>query len=197
MRAALGDVSVPTVFRYLKHIPYRRSYNHNGKYYTLYAAEKFNNHGLWHFNDIHFSVDRNLKSTVLRLVREAEAGLTHRELKKIMHVRVHNSLLELCKSKQMIRLKLGGVYVYCYSDPNTQKKQLTSRKNQLAQAKLELDVTDRIVIEVLIVLIRNPNASIPEVIKRLKGHSPPITAEHIQIVYKRYDLDNLGKKGGR
>jgi hypothetical protein len=32
IQEALGGVSSMTAFRYLKQIPYRRSYNHNGRY---------------------------------------------------------------------------------------------------------------------------------------------------------------------
>ncbi|MDN5865523.1 MAG: hypothetical protein L0I62_09995, partial [Gammaproteobacteria bacterium] len=36
IRAALGGVSAMTAFRHLRALPYRRSYNHNGRYYALH-----------------------------------------------------------------------------------------------------------------------------------------------------------------
>ena len=43
IRGALGGASVQTAFRYLQLVPYRRSYNHNGRYYALYRACRFIN----------------------------------------------------------------------------------------------------------------------------------------------------------
>ncbi|MFH0903362.1 MAG: hypothetical protein V2A73_22265, partial [Pseudomonadota bacterium] len=40
MQAALQGASRATVFRYLAKIQYRRSYNHNGRHYTLYQPAR-------------------------------------------------------------------------------------------------------------------------------------------------------------
>ena len=41
IQGALGDVSSMTAFRYLRQIPYRRSYNHNGRYYGLHEPARY------------------------------------------------------------------------------------------------------------------------------------------------------------
>ena len=46
LRAALGDASRATTFRYLKQVPYLRSYNHNGRYYTYRDPTRFDRWGL-------------------------------------------------------------------------------------------------------------------------------------------------------
>jgi hypothetical protein len=51
-------------------------------------------------------------------------------------------------------------------------------------------------IQVLLVLIRYPCSMSGDVARRLKGHSPPITLRHVQVVFDRYDLDDVGEKGG-
>jgi hypothetical protein len=78
-----------------------------------------------------------------------------------------------------------------------QQAQLTRRREQLAAQKAEADVTDAIVIEVLLVLIRHPGSQLADVVRRLRGHSPPVNAEHVRVVFGRYDLEHLGEKGGR
>jgi hypothetical protein len=35
IQEALGGVTPMTAFRHLRRVPYRRSYNHNGRYYCL------------------------------------------------------------------------------------------------------------------------------------------------------------------
>ncbi len=196
IRSALGDVSVQTAFRYLKLVPYRRSYNHNGRFYALFNASRFDRTGLWSFKGIHFSLDSTLGSTVRRLVHEAPAGATHRELQLLLQLRVHNTLLELWRKDEIGRESLAGFYVYLHPEDKVQKAQLKRRHEQLALQKVEGELTDAIVIEVLLVLIRYPDSQLAEVVRRLRGHSPPIRAEHIRVVFDRYDLEHLGEKGG-
>jgi hypothetical protein len=197
IRNALGGASVQTAFRYLKLIPYRRSYDHNGRYYALYRASRFDRAGLWSFDGIHFSVDGSLKNTVRRLVDEAPAGATHSELQLQLQLRVHNTLLELWHKAEISRESLAGFYVYLHSEPTVQQAQLARRRKQLAVEQVETEVTDAVVIEVLLVLIRHPGSHLAEVVRRLRGHAPPIRAEHVRVVFERYDLDLLGEKGGR
>jgi hypothetical protein len=197
IRSALGDASVQTAFRYLKLVPYRRSYDHNGRYYALYRASRFDRSGLWSFEGIHFSVDGSLRSTVRRLVWEAPAGATHSELQLVLRLRVHNTLLDLSQKGEICRESLAGFYVYLHSEQSVRDAQLRRRREQLAAQQTATEVTDSVVIEVLLVLVRYPGAHLAEVVRRLRGHAPPIGAEHVRIVFERYDLERLGEKGGR
>jgi len=197
IRSALGEVSIQTAFRYLKLIPYRRSYNHNGRYYALYEASRFDRRGLWSFEGIHFSVDGSLRNTVKRLVHEAPAGATHRALQLQLQLRVHNTLLELWRKAEIGRESLAGFYVYLHPEDAVREAQLIRRREQLAVQQAENEVTDAIVIEVLLVLIRHPGSELAVVVRRLRGHSPPILGEHVRVVFDRYDLEHLGEKGGR
>lgn len=65
IRVALGDASRATAFRYLARVPYRRSYNHNGRFYIRHDSQQYDRHGLYSVGDIHFSRDGSLKATVL------------------------------------------------------------------------------------------------------------------------------------
>lgn len=196
IQSALGDVSVQTAFRYLKLVPYRRSYNHNGRYYAGYDASRFDRTGLWSFEGIHFSVDGSLRNTVRRLVHEAPAGATHRELLLQLQIRVHNTLLELWRNEEIGRESLAGFYVYLHPEDAVQQAQLAKRREQLVVQKVEAEISDAIVIEVLLVLIRHPGCRFADVVRRLRGHSPSIKAEHVRVVFDRYDLEHLGEKGG-
>lgn len=196
IRNALGEVSVQTVFRYLKLVPYRRSYNRNGRYYALYDASRFDRSGLWSFEGIHFSVDGSLRNTVRRLVHEAPAGATHRELQLQLQLRIHNTLLELWRKAEIARETLAGFYVYVHHEDKVREAQLTRRREQLDVQKVQTEVTDAIVIEVLLLLIRYPGSQIAEAVRRLRGHAPPIRAEHVRVVFDRYDLEHLEEKGG-
>ncbi|MDJ0765712.1 MAG: hypothetical protein QNJ97_22200 [Myxococcota bacterium] len=197
IRRALGDVSIQTAFRYLKLVPYRRSYDHNGRYYTLYDPMRFDRLGLCSIKGIHFSVDGSLKDTVRRLVHEAPSGATHRELQLMLQLRVQNTLLELWHKAEICRESPAGFYVYLHTDDTVREAQLAKRREQLVVQKAHAEITDTIIIEVLLTLIRYPHAKLAGLVRRLQGHSPPITAEHIRIILDRYDLAHIGEKRGR
>ena len=80
IQKTLGNVSRITTYRYLQQVPYIRSYNFNGTWYTLRNQVKFDRHGLYSHGDVHFSRDGSMTDTVQRMVRKSEAGYTQREL---------------------------------------------------------------------------------------------------------------------
>jgi len=193
IQAALGEVSVMTAFRHLKRVRYRRSYNHNGRYYTLHDPAHYDRLGLWSVGDIHFSVDGSLRSTVRRLVYEAEAGMTHHELLDQLRVRVQNTLLDLLHKREVERAHLAQVYVYVHTDAAVRTIQLRNRQARIATARPEAEVNDHVIIQVLLTVIRHPGVPPADVARHLRGHSPPVSLPQIEIVFARYAL---GEKGG-
>ncbi len=195
LQDALEDASPRTVFRYLNRVPYRRSYNHNGRYYTLHDPSRYDRFGLYSYGDIYFSIDGSLRRTVQRLVYEAEAGATHQELQELLRVRVHNTLLDLLKRSEVNREPLESVYVYLHIDGTISEVQRQRRCERIEAAKgeREFDVSDTVAIRVLLVLIRHPGSRPGDVVRHLHGHSPPMFLHQIQAVFDRY---GLGEKGG-
>ena len=199
IESALGGVSTITAFRYLRQVPYRRSYNHNARYYCLHEPSRYDRFGLWSWESIQFSVDGSLGKTLQRLVYEMEAGATHRELQERLRVRVHNTLLTLLRQGEIDRQRIAQVYVYLHSDRVIGGDQIRRRQALIATQETvcdEIEVNDRIIIEVLFVLLRHPGPKAADVVRYLRGHSPPITMSQVRIVFARYELDSLGKKGG-
>jgi hypothetical protein len=199
IQEALGGVSSMTAFRYLKQIPYRRSYNHNGRYYCLHEPSRYDRLGLWSVGDVHFSVDGSLGQTVRRLVYEMEAGATHRELQERVRVRVHNALLTLLRRGEIERERLAQLYVYLHRDGAIREGQIQRRGALLhtgQTARLGAEICDEIVIQVLLTLLHHPGAEAAEVVRYLHGHSPPIPMGQVDAVFARYDLESIGKKGG-
>lgn len=198
---ALGGVSTMTAFRYLKQVPYRRSYNHNGRYYCFHEPSRYDRLGLWTWRDVHFSRDGSLRKTVCRLVRELQAGATQRELQERLKVRVHNTLLDLLRNGEVARERLVQVYVYLHIDPKLREAQIQHRQGLLdaqdiAMAEDKVEVDDPVVIQVLLTLLRHPGAKVADVVRYLRGHCPPITLAQVVLVFDRYELDHIGKKGG-
>ena len=73
IQSALDNASRATCFRYLSQVPYHRSYNYNGRYYTRKDPTRYDRLGLFSHEGIFFSRDNTLGETIRRLVWESEA----------------------------------------------------------------------------------------------------------------------------
>ena len=202
LQAVLGGASRATVFRYLARLPYRRSYNHNGCYYTRHDPSRYDRFGLRVIADVRFSRDGSLQATVRRLVGESEPGCTQRELEQLLRVRVQSVLLAAVEQGGLVRQRVDGIYVYFHPKRVAHRAQLQRRREQCAAGvatavPVEPAVDDQVVIEVLLVLIRHPGCQASNVVRRLRGRCPPITFQQVQAVFRRYDLDQVGEKGRR
>ena len=196
MQKVLKSASRATVFRYLVKVNYRRSYNYNGRYYTKHELSRYDRHGIFSYKGIHFSRDGNLVATVSRLVCESSSGQTQRELQELLKVRVQTSLASMVHNKKLARVKVAGHFIYLHPDLEIHKAQLTKRHEMIEKRRFSEVVTDAVVIQVLLILIRHPGSKAGDVARRLKGHSPPITMQHVRVVFDRYNLDDVGEKGG-
>ena len=200
LQAALDRASRATTFRYLRQVKYLRSYNHNGRYYTQRDPARFDRWGLYSVGDIHFSRERTLGETLRRLVRESEAGWTQRELQELLRVRVQVLLLEAVRQEEIRREPVAGFYLYLHRDPSIGQRQLQRRQERIA-ARASRDesgggVDDEVIIQVLLTLIRHPGSRPADVVRLLRGHSPPIRLEQVVEIFARYELEEVGKKGG-
>mgnify|MGYP007047024788 CR=1 FL=1 len=193
IQTALADASRATAFRYLERVPYRSSYNHNGRYYTLHDPDRYDRWGLFSVGDKHFSVDGTLKATVARLVRESEAGWTQGELQALLRVRVQLFLLAALREGALGREAIGRLYVYLHADQAVAQAQLQRRQERVALPMPAALMNDEVVIRVLIVLLRHPGALPGDVVRRLQGRSPPVSRAQVDSVFARY---GLGEKGG-
>ena len=191
IRESLGGVSEATARRALKRIQYRSSYNHNGRYYTLFEEGKFDKWGLWSHKGVRVSRDGSLTATVKRLVCESDAGWTRRELQELLGVSVQTVLTTLRKLGKIERTRVGPAYVHVATgaagEQLEHRKQMTGLKLRRSEVPLE------VVVAVLLVLIRHPKSTLAGVVRRLKGHSPPIHLQEVEEVFERYDLTQ--KKG--
>jgi len=200
IQEALGSASRATTFRYLKRVKYLRSYNHNGRYYTYRDPALFDRFGLYSRGDVHFSRDGPLSDTLRRLVRESQAGRTQRELQELLRVRVQVPLLEAVRHAEIRRERVAGYYLYLHFDPAIGQVQLQRRQERIEACQRRdsepVGVDDAIIIQVLLALIRHPGSGPADVVRNLRGHSPPIVLEQVAEIFARYDLEDVGKKGG-
>lgn len=194
IRQAIGGVSAMTAFRYLREVDYRRSYDHNGRFYTLFVPSLFDQWSLWSWKGIHFSVDGSLRATTRRMVLQSTEGITQREIQDRLQVRVQNTLMDLLVKTEVGRERVGGVFVYVHVDPLVGDGQLRARRERIEAAdQAAAELSDDVVIQVLLQLIRCPGLQAIDVTRRLRRRSPPITFVQVEAVFFRF---RLGQKRG-
>ena len=140
--AALGTRARRTAFRKLKELPYRTSYSHRGRYYALEELIDFDQHGLWSFRDVRFSVAGTLLATSAAMVSAAPAGKFREELDNLLHVGTQDVLRKLVQERQLTRQKLAGQFLYCAADRSRKAQQLSTRRALLAAPGLVGSVPD-------------------------------------------------------
>ena len=140
--AALGTPARRTAFRKLKELPYRTSYSHRGRYYTLDELIDYDQHGLWSFHDVRFSAAGTLLATAAALVNDAAAGQFSEELDHLLHVGTQDALHKLVQERKLTRQKVAGQFLYCAADRIRKAQQLSARRALLAALGLIGPISD-------------------------------------------------------
>lgn len=183
----LETASRSTVNRYMKEFEYLTSYTHKGRYYTLQQIAKFDEHGLWHHNDIGFSNYGSLFDTITYLVERSEAGMTGRELKTESHTEVKYALLDLVKKEKLSRLKSNKTFVYLSSNPSKAQKQTQCRENITADQAIDDEISFRVLLTAYKFIKATPSPE--EVANHLRNQGSKISLKVVQKVFQRYGLE--------
>ena len=133
MMAALGTYAKRTVFRKLGQLPYRTSYSHCGRYYTLDEVARFDELGLWSCRQIWFSVYGTLLSTAAAIVEASELGYFVEELDNVLQVGTKDALLKLVRDARLRRERVAGQFLYCAPDSDHRRRQLLARRALFAE----------------------------------------------------------------
>lgn len=180
-----------SVFRRLKDLDYLSSYTHAGGYYTLAEIPQFDEHGLWFVQGVGFSRAGTLKNTLRELIEDAEAGRTHPELRQLLGVRVHNTLLDLVHETQIARERIERMYLYVSAESKRASRQMSRRRELLAAAQTEpLPLPAVTVIEILAEAIHIGKVRLvpAQVVKQLTARGIVVTAQQVEDVFLRYEL---------
>ncbi len=181
-----------TVFRRLGGIEYLCSYTHAGRYYTLKDIVRFNADGLWFYDSIGFSQNGSLKNTINCLVDNCDAGKFHFDLEQQLRIRVHNALLDLIKSKLINRTRFEGQYLYTCIDSTRSKQQIEQRRKlTLHRTYAPLSISESIIIEVLVEVIRQSkkHPDVRKVKSALNEKGLPLAITDVIMILERYDVE--------
>jgi len=152
------ECSVRTVQRQFAELEVLRCYNKNSRYYTLPEIPKFNMHGIWCYNDIHFSKYGNLRKTVKHLILSSESGLSGNEVGKIVNLMPRSFMHHFREMDDIFREKNQGVYVYFSDKPEIYAKQKLKRV-QIGNVQ---KIVDAVAVKILVRYIKKPESSVED-----------------------------------
>jgi len=192
----LDTESRMSVFRRLKNFGYFSSYTHAGSFYTLGHIPQFDDYGLWMHQGIGFSKEGTLKATLLKLVETAPSGFTHTELKHLLRVKVHNTLLGLVREKRIGREHIEKAYLYISADTGEALDQISRRRMLLAESDKGTNILPiTTVVDVLIETIHAGKLCVaPRLIsQRLAARGCSVTTKQVEQIFGQYGIVALKK----
>ncbi len=181
----MNTKSRTTVFRCLKRHGYFSSYSHAGRYYTLRGIPSFDAVGLWHIQGVSFSKYGSLKETVIQIVNNSKAGITHPELESILRVRVHNALRELVVADLVGRTNTKKNYLYISVNSQNASAQVSRRQATVTD---ERPLNPFETIEVLVDLLNSEDWHLKSVVNRLRIRNIKVSEHQIDEVFFRYSI---------
>jgi len=184
-----------SLFRDLQKLDEISSFTHTGQYHALKRSAAFDNSGLWFFEDIGFSQYGTLKNTLVQVISNSQAGMTHKEMKALFRIEVQKPLTDLVNTRVVTRQLLPSrVYVYLSATESKAEDQFQHR----------LDINDRpqdialppesIRIEILVEVIHAPERTLEENVlgPLLRKRGVIIKDDEIAYVLAYYDIKKNG-----
>lgn len=155
LRHELSKRPRSSLFRDLKKLDLVTSYTHTGQYHALKSAARFDADGLWFFGQAGFAKYGTLKNTLIQIISDAQAGMTQKELKSLLRIKVQNTLTHLVQSNAVERHLLPqSIYVYLSVEKQTAQNQLQRRLAIHDRAPEVVLPAENLIIEILLELIR-------------------------------------------
>lgn len=177
--------TIHTARRWLKARKVHRSYNKNGRYYTLPDVPEFDPNGLWRWHGIFFSRYGNLTKTVIELVRGSEAGLDATEMGERIGLAPRSFLSAFADHPGLRREKVRGRFVYYAADPSvySEQRQRRSLMGPTTREPSELEA-----VAILVEKIKYPALSVEELCRRLRRKKLPVEPKTVRGLFARHGL---------
>ena len=181
----LLSCSQRSVQRYLSKWGGLRSYNHNGKYFSLPVIARFDSFGVWKYQDIGFSRFGNLKDTVVQLVNNSTAGLTATELGQILGVNAHSFMSQFRVDQRLKREKWEGRLVYFCAEYDIW---IAQKRERFADQPVSPFPSDAQAVIILVSLLKNPKATAEELVKIMNKEYRGISVTMVERLLEHHGL---------
>lgn len=192
IQRVLGTTSRTTVFRVLSEARYLTSYSHAGRYYTLEGRPLFDDEGLWSHDGALFSKYGTLRATIVSFVHDAAAGQTHAELRNRLRLRVHDTVRELSKAREIGRVQLDHLFLYVSVEQAVADAQQAERRHLLeSQPPPVPPASTAVTIEVLLDLVRGAQAweRPAAIVGRLGVRGIAVSVAQVEEIFQRYGIE--------
>jgi len=180
-----------SLFRDLQKVEILTSYSHAGQYHALQSTVKFNRNGLWFYDHIAFSRYGTLKNTLVETISNSPAGMTHKELKTLLHIQVQNPLTHLIQTKTLQRRSSPGQTFVYLSNEDSQAQQQWQKRRTLDEKATGLTLpSESVVIEILLEIIRGDERIVDESAlgSRLEKRGIDVLQKQLVYVLTYYDI---------
>jgi len=177
--------TIHTARRRLKTWGACRSYNKNGRYYTLPEVPEFDADGMWRWKEIFFSRYGSLSKTLVTLICRAEAGLDAAEIQAILKLDPRSFLSGFADHPQLHREKTGDRFVYYSAEISVRSQQQQHRRKQIANAG---KLTDAEAVAILVEKIKHPALSDKALSRRLIAQNLHVEPEMIGAFFTNHNL---------
>jgi len=178
--------SVVSARRQMKEWETFTSYNKKGRYYALSETPEFDKNGLWFYNDVFFTEHRNLKQTIVYLVRKSLNGLSSKEIGEIVGLDPSSFMHHFRDVPGICREKHQNKFVYFSDETAVYTKQ--REKKILATQELKRFPSDTHAIIILVQFIKHPKISICELSDKIFSLGVKIKPEIIEYFLEHHDL---------
>lgn len=180
-----------SLFRDLQKVEILTSYSHAGQYHALQSTVKFNRNGLWFYDHIAFSRYGTLKNTLVETISNSPAGMTHKELKTLLHIQVQNPLTHLIQTKTLQRRSSPGQTFVYLSNEDLQAQEQWQKRRTLDEKATGLTLpSESVVIEILLEIIRGDERIVDESAlgSRLEKRGIDVLQKQLVYVLTYYDI---------
>jgi len=182
----LFESSVITVRRCLKKWKAHTSFNHNGRYYTLWGIPQFDSNGIWKYQTILFSQYGTLKQTIIELIRRSETGLSARQIAQVVEIPSNSSIFSQLHNVSVIRReKHQGRFVY-FSDEQVlyeEQKYALYRSEDAARLPSAEEA-----VRILVQYIKYPHIGLEQLSDRVARQGKMIAPSVIRSFLGHHDL---------
>jgi len=178
--------SVVSARRHMKEWETFTSYNKKGRYYTLFEVPEFDKNGLWLYNDVFFTKHRNLKQTIVCLVRKSVNGLSSKEIGEIVGLDPSSFMHHFRDVPGICREKHQNRFVYFSDETAVYTKQ--REKKIIATQELKRFPSDTHAIIILVQFIKHPKISIQKLSEQIFSLGVKIKPEIIECFLEHHDL---------
>ncbi len=182
----LINCSVSSVRRFLNVWNTYTSYNKKGRFYTLPDIPQFDKNGLWWYHKIFFTKHRNLRNTIIYLVKTSEKGMSSREIGRIVGLDPSSFMHHFRNIEGIKREKIQGRFIYFSDISGLYTKQ---RQNLIEHQRLQLECpSDADAILILVQFIKHAQSSVEKLSALLASQGRNIKPSVIRRLLQYHDL---------